>query len=112
VAVPRELCAKMPAGVPLEAASLSTIAAIAMHGVRLAGVALGERFAVVGCGLVGQIAVRLLRAAGAAVYALDLDSAKVDWAREGGADFAFVSRPGAAAEVVGASGGSGVDAVR
>src|SRR3954465_8584067 len=33
VSIPRNLCAKVPAGVPMEAAALTTIASIAVHGI-------------------------------------------------------------------------------
>ena len=110
VAVPSNLCAKVPEGVPLEQAAFGTIAAIALHGVRLAELALGERAAVIGCGLVGQIACRLLSAAGVEVIALDLDPAKVEAAIKSGASHGFVADERAAANVIGASGSIGVDA--
>jgi predicted dehydrogenase len=91
VAVPANLCARVPASVSLEHASLTTIAAIALHGIRLAEAALGERVAVIGCGLVGQLACRLLHAAGAEVYAIDIDAAAVEQARAGGAEHGFTS---------------------
>jgi predicted dehydrogenase/threonine dehydrogenase-like Zn-dependent dehydrogenase len=91
VAVPANLCARVPESVSLEAAALTTIAAIALHGVRLARVQVGERVAVIGCGLVGQIACRLLRAAGAEVFAIDLDETRVADAVEGGADHGFTT---------------------
>ena len=47
----------------------TAIASIALHAIRLAGTHVGDRVAVVGCGLVGQIAVRLLHASGAEVIA-------------------------------------------
>src|SRR5437763_16337185 len=37
VAVPVSLCARVPDGVPLQSAAITTIAAIALHGIRLAG---------------------------------------------------------------------------
>ena len=37
ISVPRTLCARVPEGVPAEDAAYSTVAAIALHGVRLAG---------------------------------------------------------------------------
>src|SRR4051794_14279276 len=92
IAVPAILCARVPPSVTLESASLTTIAAIALHGVRLAGVQVGDRIAVVGCGLVGQIACRLLRSAGAEVFALDLDSSRVELAIAGGADHGFSAK--------------------
>jgi threonine dehydrogenase-like Zn-dependent dehydrogenase len=69
--VPVNLCAAVPRGVLPEHAAFSTVASIAMHGVRRADVQLGEVAAVVGLGLVGQIVVRLLIAAGVQVVGLD-----------------------------------------
>jgi predicted dehydrogenase/threonine dehydrogenase-like Zn-dependent dehydrogenase len=110
VSVPANLIAKVPEGVSLEAASLTTIAAIPLHGIRLAGVTVGDSVAVIGCGLVGQIACRLLRASGARVFALDIDAMRVEQARSS-ADGAWVSSRGIAATVRAASGGAGVDHV-
>jgi predicted dehydrogenase len=91
VSVPANLCARVPESVSLEHASMTTIAAIALHGIRLGGVALGERVGVIGCGLVGQIACRLLRTAGAEVYAIDIDPSRVEDAVTGGADHGFAT---------------------
>ena len=69
--VPVNLCAAVPPGVLPEHAAFSTVASIAMHGVRRADVQLGEVAAVIGLGLVGQIVVRLLIAAGVQVVGID-----------------------------------------
>jgi threonine dehydrogenase-like Zn-dependent dehydrogenase len=69
--VPVNLCAAVPPGVLPEHAAFSTVASIAMHGVRRAEVQLGETAAVIGLGLVGQILVRLLIAAGVQVVGID-----------------------------------------
>ena len=69
--VPVNLCATVPPGVLPEHAAFSTVASIAMHGVRRAEVQLGETAAVIGLGLVGQIVVRLLIAAGIQVLGID-----------------------------------------
>jgi predicted dehydrogenase/threonine dehydrogenase-like Zn-dependent dehydrogenase len=69
--VPVNLCAAVPAGVQPEHAAFSTVASIAMHGVRRAEVQLGETAAVIGLGLVGQLVVRLLVAAGVRVVGID-----------------------------------------
>jgi predicted dehydrogenase/threonine dehydrogenase-like Zn-dependent dehydrogenase len=90
VSVPPNLCAKVPDGVGLDVAAMTTIAAIALHGIRLADVRVGDRVAVIGCGLVGQIACRLLQAAGAEVFALDVDAARVEQAVAGGAHHGVV----------------------
>jgi predicted dehydrogenase len=110
VCVPANLCARVPPEVPLQEASLTTIAAIALHGIRLAGVDLGSRVAVIGCGLVGQIACRLLRAAGAEIFAIDIDAKPVEEAVEAGADHGLSTADRAAERVLEAT-HFGVDAV-
>jgi predicted dehydrogenase len=109
VSVPMNLCAKVPEEVPLESASLTAIASIALHAIRLADVHVGERVAVVGCGLVGQLALRLLHAAGAEVLALDVDPARVDRARAAGASAGFVVDGEVGERVRHATAGLGVD---
>ena len=59
----------------------TTVGAIALQGVRRASPQLGERVAVLGLGLIGQITVQLVRAAGCDVIGLDLDPARVERAR-------------------------------
>ena len=66
--VPINLCVPVPDGVPPEQAAFSTVGAIAMQGVRQAEVQLGETAVVIGLGLVGQLVVRLLVAAGVRVF--------------------------------------------
>ncbi len=72
--VPANLAVPVPANVALEAASLTTIGAIAVQGVRQANVTFGETVAVIGVGLVGVLAMQVLRAAGCRVIAIDLSS--------------------------------------
>jgi predicted dehydrogenase/threonine dehydrogenase-like Zn-dependent dehydrogenase len=104
--VPGNLCVRMPAGLSFESAAFATLGSIAMHGVRQADVRLGERVAVIGLGLVGQLAGQILRAAGCTVVGIDLDDALVRHAVEhGAADAAFTrgeldgpSLPSAAAD--------------
>ncbi len=111
VAVPANLCVPIPQNVPLESAAITTIAAIAMHGIRLADARVGSRVAVIGCGLVGQIALRLLRAAGAETFALDIDPRRVEQARAGGADHGFVIDGSTAEQVWARTGAVGIDEV-
>jgi predicted dehydrogenase len=86
ICVPTNLAARVPDGVSLEDAAFATLGAIALHGVRQAEPTLGERVAVIGCGLLGLFAVQLLRAHGAAVAAFDLDPTNVARAKELGAE--------------------------
>src|SRR5580700_3151322 len=69
--VPVNLCAAVPAGVLPEHAAFATVASIAMQGVRRAEVQLGETAVVIGLGLVGQLVIRLLIAAGVQVVGID-----------------------------------------
>ncbi len=73
VCVPRMLVARIASSaVDFESAAFTTVGAIAMHAVRTAEAKLGEVVAVIGLGLLGQLAVQILRAAGCTVIGLDL----------------------------------------
>lgn len=85
VCVPKNLCAKVPEGVSTDHAAFSVLASIAMQGVRLSEVNLGEAALVVGLGLVGQLTVALLNAAGVRVIGVDLDPAKCELSKKMGA---------------------------
>lgn len=89
VFVPRNLAARLPEGVPLDDAAYATLGAIALHGVRQAEAALGDVVLVVGLGLVGLIAVQLLKAGGVRVVGVDVLPARVGMARRLGADAAL-----------------------
>lgn len=71
VSVPVNLVAKLPDGVDFDAAAFTTLGAIALHGVRLADVKLGEYVAVLGLGLLGQITTQLLHASGCRAIGFD-----------------------------------------
>jgi predicted dehydrogenase/threonine dehydrogenase-like Zn-dependent dehydrogenase len=70
--VPVNLCVPVPNGVSPQHAAFATVGAIAMHGVRRTEAQLGEAACVIGLGLVGQLVVRLLIAAGVRVVGLDV----------------------------------------
>ncbi|HEY6798032.1 MAG TPA: bi-domain-containing oxidoreductase, partial [Kineosporiaceae bacterium] len=74
--VPVNLCVPVPDGVAPEHAAFATVGAIAMQGVRRGEVALGETACVIGLGLIGQLVVRLLVAAGVQVVGLDTVEAR------------------------------------
>lgn len=111
VRVPRNLCAPVPDAVALEDAAFAFIGAIALHTVRMAEVQLGERVAIIGLGLLGQIAAQIVRAAGAEVCGLDLDETKVELALELGAHEGIVAGAGAAEKAGHFAQGQGFDAV-
>jgi len=109
--IPRNLAVRLPEGVSYESGSFVAIGAIAMQGVRLAELELGELVVVLGLGLVGQVALQLARAAGAVVIAHDLDPAKVVLARELGAHHAVGDPTELALLTQRLSDGHGADAV-
>jgi predicted dehydrogenase/threonine dehydrogenase-like Zn-dependent dehydrogenase len=78
VAVPSNLLAPVPEGVSFEQAAYATVGAIALHGVRRAEAAVGENVGVVGLGLVGQLALRIVEAAGCAAFGVDPDPIAVE----------------------------------
>src|ERR1700688_5295189 len=85
--IPVNLCAAVPRGVAPEHAAFSTVGAIAMQGVRRAEPQLGETSLVIGLGLVGQLVVRLLVAAGVRVVGLDVIEDRCKRAEQAGASF-------------------------
>jgi predicted dehydrogenase/threonine dehydrogenase-like Zn-dependent dehydrogenase len=91
--VPRLLAARIPtrdplAGdeVPFDEAAFATLGAVALHGIRTSAAKLGDIVAVIGLGLLGQLTVQLLKAAGCRVLGLDIDASRADLAQHLGAD--------------------------
>lgn len=72
--IPRLLVAAIPidSTVSLEEAAFTTVGAVALHGIRIAEVQLGDVVAVIGLGLLGQLTVQLLKAAGCCVLGMDI----------------------------------------
>src|SRR5271166_3708015 len=100
--VPRLLVARIPARalgvsgsgtdeVPFDEAAFATLGAVALHGIRNAEAKLGDLVAVIGLGLLGQLTVQLLKAAGCRVLGIDLDLVRADLAQRMGADCATSS---------------------
>lgn len=112
VSVPLNLCAKVPDAVSNDEAALTVLGAIALQGIRLAQPTLGEAVVVTGLGLIGLMAVQLLRAQGCRVLGIDFDDEKLALARQFGAEVVNLSAgedPVAVAQRF--SRGRGVDAV-
>ena len=85
VSVPNNLCAVIPKNVSDEEAAFTVIGAIALQGIRLAQPTLGEYFVVFGTGLIGLIAIQLLRASGCNVLAVDINNDRLKIAESYGA---------------------------
>jgi predicted dehydrogenase len=107
--VPKNLCALVPDSVPFEQAAFTVLTSIALQGIRLAHLGLGETAFVIGLGLVGQISVALLHAHGCRVIGTDLDPAKCRLALQMGAERAEANL--GASRVLEMTRGLGADAV-
>jgi predicted dehydrogenase/threonine dehydrogenase-like Zn-dependent dehydrogenase len=111
-AVPKNLAVHVPDEVSDEEAAFVTVGAIALQGVRLARPELGDVAVVIGLGLIGQIAVQLLRAHGCDVIGIDVERGKVDRAIARGAVAGALSGVDDPLEIVrAASRGYGADAI-
>ncbi|RMA79533.1 bi-domain-containing oxidoreductase [Umboniibacter marinipuniceus] len=112
VRVPKNLVAAIPDGVDDESAAFTVLGAIAMQGIRLVKPTLGEAVVVTGLGLIGLLAVQILKANGCRVLGIDFDSAKCELAKQFGAEVVDLSKGEDAVVAADAfSRGRGVDAV-
>ncbi|HWC44465.1 MAG TPA: bi-domain-containing oxidoreductase [Actinomycetota bacterium] len=113
--VPRNLCVPVPEGVADEHAAFTTVGAIAMQGYRQSEARLGETACVIGLGLVGQLLVQLLRAAGVQVVGLDPSPERCRLAERSGASACRAPDPASRGPVLAAlaalSDGAGADHV-
>ncbi len=108
--VPKNLMVRIPDAVDDIDASFVTVGAIALQGVRQTKPLLGERVAVMGLGLLGQLTVQLLKANGCKVIGSDIDPDKLKLAKKLGAD-EVCSAGELIAKAKEFSNGHGVDAV-
>jgi threonine dehydrogenase-like Zn-dependent dehydrogenase len=85
--VPRLLVAGVPSDqVAFDEAAFTTLGAVALHGIRNADAKLGDVVAVVGLGLLGQLTVQILKAAGCCVLGMDISAERTALALRLGAD--------------------------
>ncbi len=110
--VPRNLCAKIPDAVTDEQAAFTVLGSIGLQGVRLAQPTLGERFLVMGVGLVGLLTAQFLLASGCEVLVSDFSADRLKLAEAFGAQTVNLAEGGdpiAAAQAW--TQGQGVDGV-
>jgi len=111
VAAPRNLAAKIPEGVDFQSASFTTIGAISLQGIRRANVHIGDYVAVIGLGLLGQIASQILTSFGCKVIGVDIDENKVNLAIKLGLKKGFVSDEKLVEKILDYTENIGVDSV-
>jgi len=100
---PEDLC--------FEQAAFATVSAVALHGIRTAEVKLGDLVAVIGLGLLGQLTVQLLKAAGCRVVGMDIAADRAELAAQLGANGVSSCSSDFRDLCFQRSGGTGVDAV-
>ncbi len=111
--IPRLLMAKLPdqSLVGFDEAAFATVGAVAMHGIRTSEAKLGDVVCVIGLGLIGQLTVQILKAAGCRVLGLDLLEDRAQLALRMGADAVATSRDQFSSLCAESTAGAGVDAV-
>ena len=92
--VPSLLCARVPPNVSAEDAAFATVGAVALNGWRRADLQVGSTVAVIGLGLIGQLVVRIARAAGCRVLGIDSRAEPVELAQSAGAEAVMRSNLG------------------
>jgi len=92
VRVAKNLVARVPDNVDDETAAYTILGAIALQGIRLTKPSVGEAVVVTGLGLIGLLAVQILKANGCRVLAIDFDSKKCDLAKQFGAEVVDLSK--------------------
>lgn len=85
VSIAKNLVVPIPENVSNEAASFTVIGSIAMQGIRLIKPEIGETVCVAGLGLIGLLAVQILRANGCRVFGFDHNLERVELAKSYGA---------------------------
>lgn len=110
--VPKNLCVKIPENVSDKDAAFVTLGAIAMQGIRQANLMPGEKVGVIGMGLLGQLATRMLQGYGHPVMGFDINKEQINFAKENGMDAGFTIGSGNLANAVNAfTKNNGLDAV-
>jgi predicted dehydrogenase/threonine dehydrogenase-like Zn-dependent dehydrogenase len=111
ISVPRNLAAVVPESLPYDHAAFSTLGAIALHGIHIAEARLGEVVGVIGLGLLGQLTVQMLRAAGCIVIGTDPQPHRAELAARLGAHWAGSDLDAFRSMIASFSNGYGADAV-
>ena len=112
VAVPVNLCVKISNDVNIRDAAFATLGAIAMQGIRQADLRLGENAVVIGLGLIGQLTIQMLNAAGLRTIGIDIDERMVQLASANGCELSINRRSETLEnDVLDFTAGHGTDAV-
>src|SRR5690625_86837 len=112
ISLHERLVAKVPESVPLNQAAFTTLAAIAIQGIRQADLRMGESCLIIGMGLIGQMTYKLLEPSGMNPIGVDISGAKTEQAKSAGTEHVYNrNMPGNGENVSQFTDGYGVDAV-
>jgi len=112
VSVPVNLAVKLPESIDIRQAAFSTISAIAIQGVRQAGLTVGENCAIIGMGLIGQLTYKILEASGVFPIGIDISVHQVEYSKKAGINNVFNRNQDGIEDILsGFTRGNGVDAV-
>lgn len=84
VSVPQNLVTHIPDNVKDDEAAFTVVGAIGLQSIRLVQPSFGETVVVTGLGLIGQLTAQLLKANGCRVIGVDIDTAKLELAKNKG----------------------------
>ncbi|WP_286723602.1 zinc-binding alcohol dehydrogenase, partial [Pelotomaculum sp. PtaB.Bin117] len=112
ISAPRNLAVKIPPGVEYGEAATVALGSIAMQGVRRAQVQLGEFVVIFGLGILGQLALQMVRAAGGRCVGVDIDQRRLVLAGRFGAELILnPNEEDVVKQLLHLTGGHGADAV-
>jgi len=111
IAVPRNLVVKIPKNLDFSQAASVTLGAVALQGIRQADPKLGDRVVVIGLGLIGLLAVQILKASGCYVIGIDLDKYRLKMAQDLGTDSIISAENNTVTKVLQETEGKGADRV-
>ncbi len=112
VSVPVNLCVKVPENVDLKHAAFTTIAAIAIQGIRQAELKMGENCLIIGMGLLGQLTAKILKASGIKAICVDVSDKQVAQSLETGIENVYNRNTAGIEDLIQQfSNGNGVDSV-
>lgn len=90
VAIPQHILYRIPENVSFVEAAMVESIAVAAHAINISGIKPGSSIVVTGAGMVGSFVIKLLKLFGAnQVFAIDIDSNKLELAADFGADLAM-----------------------
>lgn len=111
--VPEHIVFKLPETVSYHQGALIEPLSISLHGVNRGKLRINDKVAVLGCGIIGLMAIQCAKLAGCGtLVAVDMNEARLDMAKKVGADVIVNPAKEKALDVIlGLTGGEGADAV-